>query len=174
MRTLRNLTLLIFLVLSMLLSVHSAEAQSGAEERFPNGFVVRGEFLKFYRAAPDPWLLFGNPISDEIESNGKRLQYFERARFELVNTSKGLKLQLTNLGQLLYDEKQAVPANIPTNSPTCRFFPKYGRSVCYKLLQFYDANNGPVYFGEPISNAELRDGRIVQYFENARLGGRFL
>lgn len=44
--------------------------------------------------------------------------------------------------------------------------------MCYKLLQFYDANNGPFYFGEPISEAELRDGRIVQYFENARFEWR--
>jgi len=172
MRALRTIALITFLTLFALLSVHTADAQTGDEERFPNGLVVRGEFLKFYRAAPDPWLLFGNPISNEIETNGKRVQYFDRAVMELSNNAKPSKVNLANLGSLLYDGERAVTANIPTNSPTCRFFPKNGHSVCYKLLQFYDANNGPFYFGEPISDAELHDGRIVQYFDNARFEWR--
>ncbi len=168
MRMLRNVSLMVVLALCVVLSVHSAVAQAGDEERFANGFVVKGEFLKFYRAAPDSWLLFGNPISNEIESGANRIQYFDRVRMEWNPNEKGAKVVLANLGWMLYDEKQAVSANIPTNSPTCRYFPVKGFSVCYKLLQFYDAYDGPTYFGQPISDAELRDGRIVQYFEFAR------
>jgi hypothetical protein len=41
--------------------------------------------------------------------------------------------------------------------------------VCFAFLQFYDGNNGHVFFGDPISDVEIRDGRYVQYFERARL-----
>jgi hypothetical protein len=42
------------------------------------------------------------------------------------------------------------------------------------FLSFYDAHNGPLILGNPISNAELRDGLYVQYFENGRLEFRLL
>lgn len=172
MRIWRNLFLLAVIACLSAWLVYTAQAQSGDEQQFPNGYTIKGEFFRFYHAAPDPELLFGEPISDEMIINGKRMQYFDRARFELTNTDKGPKIQLSNLGWMLYDDKQSTPANVPTNSPTCRYFPRKGYSVCYKLLQFYEANNGPVYFGDPISDAETRDGRVVQYFENARFEWR--
>jgi hypothetical protein len=150
-------------------AVNSAEAQSGDVERFPGGIVVRGEFLKFYHSVPDPWLLFGYPISNETEINGRRIQYFDRARFELSLNDKSAKVQLANLGWMLNDEIHNIPADSPNTSPTCRYFPKMGHNVCYDFLKFYDANNGQVYFGEPISDMVMRDGRMVQYFDNVRL-----
>lgn len=157
------------------LAVSSVGAQNGDELRFPNGYVVKGEFLKFYRGAPDPELLFGNPISSEIETFGKRVQYFDRARLELLTTDKGSKLQIANLGSFLYDNKGGAE-EVPANSPTCRVFPaaqgQTEHSVCYKFLQFYDANAGLTYFGLPITEAQYRDGYVVQYFENARFEWR--
>jgi hypothetical protein len=156
MRIFRNLFLIAIVTLSIGFVVHSAEAQSGDVERFPGGFVIKGDFLRF-------------PISNEIEVNGKRIQYFDRARFELAMNDKNARVQLANLGWILFDETHAIPANMPTTSPTCRYFPKRGHNVCYNFLQFYDANNGAVFFGEPISEVLMRDGRMVQYFENSRL-----
>jgi hypothetical protein len=57
-------------------------AQSTAVLFFPEtGHYVKGDFLLFYRSAPDPRLLFGYPITEEITSkDGKTVQYFQRAR----------------------------------------------------------------------------------------------
>jgi hypothetical protein len=63
----------------------------------------------------------------------------------------------------------APTALIPTNGSACRFFQQTGKNVCFAFLQFYDGNNGSVFFGDPISDVEIRDGRYVQYFDRARL-----
>jgi hypothetical protein len=134
------------------------------------GYTVQGEFLKFYRSANDPLLVFGYPITDEfIDPQTRRpTQYFQRARFDLVSSSAGEIIELAPLGKLLHTG-DAPLAPIPTNSSACRFFQDPGLSVCYAFLQFYDGNNGPVFFGNPVSNVEIRDGRYVQYFERARM-----
>ena len=41
--------------------------------------------------------------------------------------------------------------------------------VCYLFLQFYDAHDGEKFFGLPISEVRVIDGRLVQYFERARM-----
>jgi hypothetical protein len=135
-----------------------------------NGHIVQGEFLKFYRSAGDALLVFGYPITDEFIDPQTKLktQYFQRARFELVSTSTGQIVQLANLGLLLHTGA-APTASIPTNGSACRFFQPTGKNVCFAFLQFYDGNNGHVFFGDPISDVEIRDGRYVQYFERARL-----
>ena len=164
MRNLRNFFMIAIFVLGVVLTNGTVLAQNGDEEQFPNGFVVRGEFLRFYNSAPDPWLLFGYPISSEMDMNGKRVQYFDRARFELTTNDKGSKIALANLGWSLYDEANVVSSHVPP-SPTCRFFPKNGHNVCYNFLKFYDANNGPLYFGEPVSDVIQLGGQMVQYFD---------
>ncbi len=163
---------LLFWVLILAVSVvgRPAVAQSSDGRYFPEtNKWVRGEFLKFYLSSPDPSVLFGLPISEEmVDLTGTRVQYFERARFELRMTDKGLVVKLANLGWLSI-ENEAPAVDLPVYSPTCRQFPAKGKVVCYDFLKFYDKYNGKVYFGEPITNLEERDGGYVQYFENARL-----
>lgn len=163
---------LVLLVLALMVLVIgqpvAAQSTDGRYFKETNKWV-KGEFLKFYLQAPDPSLLYGLPISNEmIDSTGRKVQYFERARFELVLTSKGPEVKLSNLGKMLV-ENQASVTDFPGYSPTCRYFPKTYKSVCYDFLKFYDKYNGTVYFGDPITNMEYRDGGYVQYFENARL-----
>ncbi len=130
---------------------------------------VQGEFLKFYQSAPDPLTLFGYPITEAFtDQTGRLIQYFQRARFELLMTDKGLTVNLARLGYIMYDEKGTPPGFIE-DPLTCRLFPSTGKNVCYAFLQFYDSYHGEIYFGDPISGAELRNGLIVQYFEKARL-----
>ena len=115
-------------------------------------------------------LLFGYPITDEfIDSTDQiKTQYFQRARFDLVDGPSGQTVQLAPLG--VYSHETGAPtAPFSTNSPTCRAFDATGKSVCYAFLQFYDEYKGSKYFGNPISDAEIRDDRIVQYFERARM-----
>jgi hypothetical protein len=133
------------------------------------GHWVRGQFLQYYQSAPDPLLLFGYPISEEVidPTNGQASQYFQRARFDLVYADQGLTVRQADLGALLYQPgSPAVPLSA---SPTCRRFPVTGKDVCYAFLQFYDAHEGAAYFGNPLSELEIHDGRYVQYFERTRL-----
>jgi hypothetical protein len=115
-------------------------------------------------------LLFGYPITDEFvdPDTHQMTQYFQRALFELLSTNAGQIIQLAPLGQRMHTGS-APTASIPTNGSACRFFQQTGKNVCFAFLQFYDGNNGPIFFGDPISDVEIRDGRYVQYFERARL-----
>ncbi len=150
----------------------------GSEGQFFNdtGFWVRGDFLTFYNNAPDPARLFGNPISDVLPDPirpGLEIQYFERARLDRdPSAPPGSRITLAKLGQLLHDETRPGEAiDFSTNSNMCRTFANR-KLVCYAFLQFYERYNGPVYFGQPISDTEMLDGRLVQYFERARLEWR--
>jgi len=49
-------------------------------------------------------------------------------------------------------------------------FEKTGHAVCFGFMQYYEKYNGAAYFGLPISEVlEINGGRMVQYFEYARM-----
>ncbi len=140
---------------------------------FNTGHTVSGPFLNQYYSLSDPLDIYGLPITDEFEgmsSSGiTTVQYFTKARFDLVKGINGdEQISVANLGELMYPGPGPL-APVPTDGPTCRFFQVTGKNVCYAFLQFYDANNGPVNFGNPISDLEVREGRYVQYFEKVRM-----
>jgi len=156
------------LVLFILLSTWGpAQAQSSDVLYFPEtGHYVKGVFLTFYNTAKDPKLVYGYPITEQITArDGKTVQYFQRARFEL---SASNHVQLTPLGTLTYQPQSPLPVN--TNNG-CEQYPT-GHKVCFTFLDFYKANGGPNQFGNPISPFESADGLIVQYFEGARFEWR--
>jgi len=134
---------------------------------FPEtGHTLRGVFLVYYKSAKDPQLVYGYPITEQMKSrDGKTVQYFQRARFELTNTQT---IQLTPLGALTYKPKSPMTINNPN---ACETYAT-GFSVCLTFLEFYKANGGPAQFGNPISPFESSDGLIVQYFESARFEWR--
>jgi hypothetical protein len=130
------------------------------------GHSVRGTFLQFYKSAKKPQLVYGYPITEQIISrDGKTVQYFQRARFELTTTQS---VQLTTLGRFTYQPKSPMTINNPN---ACQVYPT-GFPVCLTFLDFYKANGGPTQFGNPISPFESSDGLIVQYFEGARFEWR--
>ena len=156
------------LVLIVLLSTWgTVQAQSADVLYFPEtGHYVKGAFLQYYNAAKDPQLVYGYPITEQITArDGKTVQYFQRARFELTNENR---IQLTPLGALTYQQKSPIPINTGNG---CEQYPM-GYSVCFTFLDFYKANGGPSQFGNPISPFESADGLIVQYFEGARFEWR--
>ena len=65
------------------------------------GHWVWGEFLKTYNSVTDPVFYFGNPITDDFTDPVTRahVQYFEKARFDLVDTDEGPRIQMAPLGQ---------------------------------------------------------------------------
>jgi len=161
-----------FLALTVVLSSWgSAKAQSADVQYFPEtGHNVRGDFLQFYSRANDPKLVFGYPITEQITSrDGKTVQYFQRARFELgTNASGNPRVQLTLVGKAAYQSGDQLNIN---NSSGCQLF-STGYRVCFTFLDFYRANGGAEQFGNPISPFEYRENLIVQYFEKARFEWR--
>lgn len=170
MKVAQRIAVLFLFLIPMLTSRGSVKAQSAGVLYFPEtGHNVKGDFLTYYKSAGDPKLLFGYPITEQITSkDGKTVQYFQRARFELTGNSSG-KVQLTALGQALY--KSGSPQLNINNSSGCESFPT-GFGVCFAFLDFYKLNGGPAQFGNPISPFEFHENLIVQYFERARFEWR--
>lgn len=165
---------LIFLFIILLLSLdgQSSHAQSERALFFPEtGHWVTGEFLSAYENSDDPALLLGFPITDDFTDpkTGQKRQYFQKALLVLnPNAPTEARIQQVLLGQLLYE-----PGKAPTYNPSasaCRDFPDTGYQyrVCYAFLDFFEAHGGVAQFGYPISNFEIHDGWLVQYFQKAR------
>ena len=171
MKVIRRLAIL-FLGLSILLSNRgTVSAQSPTVQFFPEtGHHVKGDFLRFYKSVPDPILIFGYPITEQITSkDGKTVQYFQRARFELrADLPEAQRVQLTPVGQMLYQPADQLKL---TNTAGCDPFPT-GFSVCFAFLDFFKASGGAAQFGNPISPFEFHENLIVQYFERARFEWR--
>src|SRR5215208_7028501 len=161
-----------FLVLIMLLTEWATvRAQSADVQFFPEtGHSIKGEFLRFYQRVRDPKLVFGYPITEQVASkDGKTVQYFQRARFELrTNLPENQRVQLTLLGQSIYAPSDQLNLS---NTAGCDAFPS-GYSVCFAFLDFYKANGSTAQFGNPISPFEFHESLIVQYFEKARFEWR--
>ena len=137
---------------------------------FPEtGQCVYGEFFRTYTSIPNPEQIFGYPISRQFQpQNSDRIvQYFEKARFEFIpGNPPELSVQITPLGKYMYEPGPVLP--IPKNFPTCRLFSETGYQVCYEFLEFFERNGGALVFGYPISNFEIHENRIVQYFQRTR------
>lgn len=162
----------VFLILALLIATIPLAVKAQSSDSVyvsETGHWLWGDFLRTYNSVTDPLLYFGYPITDDFldPQTNQRVQYFQRARFDLVDTAEGPMVQIAPLGSLLHEEGAEL-ADIPREGPTCRNF-NSGLTVCYAFLQFYDAYNGAAWFGEPISEVEVADGHYVQYFENIRM-----
>lgn len=148
----------------------AVHAQASNVEYFAQtGHFVRGEFLQYYRSVSNPILLFGYPLTEVFTSkDGKTVQYFQRARFE-VSTDPAQAVTLTPLGREVYSPGRQLVIN---NQFACRSFSETGYSVCFAFLEFFEQHGGVNRFGYPISPFEFHNNQIVQYFENARFEWR--
>jgi hypothetical protein len=121
---------------------------------------------------------FGYPITEEYirESDGKIVQYFERARFELLVSNGQPVVELGLLGKeyvALYDRDFPKPAPFMSTS-TARYFPETGYSIQGHFKTYWETHGGISIFGFPISEqitVRLSDGQDhrVQYFERVRM-----
>ncbi|HUF38483.1 MAG TPA: hypothetical protein VMN57_08170 [Anaerolineales bacterium] len=165
MRKSYRAALAIFALLVLAAAVSGAgDSQSEARELFPTRHSVEGAFLDFYRAIPNPELIYGYPITEAFtDETGLRVQYFQRARFELRPDG----VVLTPLGSVLYHPGRPRSV-LNTGSGGCRGFDS-GFRVCGGFLAFFNAHGGVEQFGRPISPVEQDGVRHVQYFDYARL-----
>jgi hypothetical protein len=160
---------LLILILIGSTTWQSSLAQSGEEYFDETGHVVAGEFLTAYRSVPNPIQIYGYPITDAFQDTTRNLlvQYFQKTRFELDPAGRfGSRVKISPLGEYLYTPGPQAP--LVVNPGACRTFAPDGYRVCYSFLDFFDRNGGEKQFGLPISNAEIHNGRTVQYFQNAR------
>ena len=166
MKTARIFATLILVFVVFWASWGNVHAQSADVKYFAEtGHNVRGEFLKFYNNARDPILLYGYPITEQfISRDGKTVQYFQRARFELTNSNT---IALTPIGRALHQPTTPLDAKNPF---ACDLFA--GIPVCYAFLDFYKANGGAAQFGNPLAPAEQQGDLFMQYFEYARFEWR--
>jgi len=154
----------VFLILLLPLSIWGPAKAQTEVKYFPESeHYVRGAFLQYYNAAKDPVQVYGYPITEQITArDGKTVQYFNKARFEITSDNQ---VVLTPLGRLMYTPQNPLPIN---SVKGCQEY-ETGYNVCLDFLKLYKANGENRQFGDPISSFEYApNGLLVQYFEGAR------
>ena len=138
------------------------------------GQYVCDEFLAYFNAHGG-LEIFGYPRSQSFFDTalGRKVQYFQRARFEMYSENpEPYRVQQGLLGDELGFNKfpPAVPEDIPdVNSTVHYYFPETGHTVSFSFLQFLRENGGLDVFGYPRSEFMFEDGYIVQYFQRMRV-----
>lgn len=166
-KRIRCIISIIALWLALMILPSGTEAQAQSVRYFPEtGHNVRGEFLEFFDQHGG-LRIFGYPITEEFTLDGRTVQYFQRARFELhLENQPPYRVQLGLLGQEL--GKQAPAVENKGYSLFQRYFPETGHHVAFAFLTFFDDSGGVDDFGYPITEFVSENGRIVQYFQRAK------
>lgn len=139
------------------------------------GHNITGAIKTFYEARGDV-AIFGLPLTEVIVENGRQVQYFERARFELhPELPNAYFVSLTHLGRQLTRGRTGGPfaPAAPRGQPSA-YFRETAHNVGPTFFAFWNQRGGLPVFGyplsEPFEEASPTDGvvRLVQYFERAR------
>ena len=153
--------------------VSGTQSEHSSLEFFPSsGYWIGGKIKSFYNSTHNPKKIFGLPVSDEFIDaiSGHRFQYFEKARLEIHVRENGEEyVKVAPLGSLFYEPGE------PLNNPSiggCKSIGDIGFLVCFDFLDFFEQYGGVELFGNPISEFEIHNGWIVQYFENFRFEWR--
>jgi hypothetical protein len=133
--------------------------------------TVHGAFLTFFNRHGGVGI-FGNPLSEVFSEGGQSVEYFERARLALA----GRQISVSALGALLTDGRRFPRIPAFSSTATKLYFPGTGHALSGRFLAFWQAHQGSLVFGPPISeplreqNGDgTRRAYLVQYFRNARL-----
>ncbi len=130
--------------------------------QFANGHTVRGAFRRFWQAT-DGATYFGAPLTAAHWVDGRTVQYFERARFELDLDGA---VQLAPLGAHELARQGDQPEAAQARS-SCEFVAATRHNVCGGLRELWERAQNVV--GAPLTEAVRQDSVLVQYFERARL-----
>jgi hypothetical protein len=153
-------------------------SQSGEDDRCRyfarTGHYVCDEFLEYFESRGG-LEIFGYPLSEPFEDlthEGLWVQYFQRARMEW-HPDNPIPYQV-QLG-LLVDElghryPPASPDEIPAPDDAAhQYFPETKHVVSYAFLDTFREKGGLDIFGYPRSEFMYEAGKIVQYFQRARM-----
>lgn len=148
------------------------------------GQYLHGTFRKFYEAHGG-MAIFGFPLTPIISDGALRVQYFERARFEVpVGHDDTNEVTLTRIGahfisQLTPADLAQLPfAGVDKPSDTSvRYFGQTRHTLRGGFLSFWEKNGALQIFGYPMSEEFVQSiqGELVrvQYFERVRLEMHF-
>jgi hypothetical protein len=147
-----------------------AAAQSGGRYFPETGHTLDGRFLGFFDRYGGAEI-FGYPITESFRdpTSNQLIQYTENAQFEWQLDDEGNGFaSLRPLGEILGGW------HLPDSSGQgegrgCRYFEQSGHASCYSFLSFFSSHGGQDLFGLPISDFEIQNDRIVQYFQYFRL-----
>ena len=132
--------------------------------------TVRSDFLGFFDAYGGVES-FGLPLTGEMEVDGWKMQYFEKARLEYhPENEPAYRVTAGWLGEVLRRRQPPIPTGHipPANNSRRRYYPQTGHTLSGDFLTYFDSNGGKVRFGYPISEPFLWEGRITQDFQSAR------
>jgi len=167
---------------------------------FPEtGHSIDGEFKRYYEthglelgdsgiSDRESLALFGYPVSEPFDETNPedgqryRVQYFERARFELHPENQDpYRVLLGRLGfTSLSRQRQGVEPRIPNPEQPglgagCGRFPETGYDLCPPFADFWQRSGGLPVYGFPIINARNEanptDAKtyLTQWYERERL-----
>lgn len=149
----------------------SAAPTQSARLYSATGHSLRGAFLNYFDKYGGV-RIFGYPISEEVQENGRPVQYFERQRFEYYKEAAGTsnEVQGSRLGATIAKGKVSTNPVSPVASTSNRiYFKETGHSISYPFMDFWEYNGDLRIFGYPISEIVNENGNTVQYFERARM-----
>jgi hypothetical protein len=75
-------------------------------------------------------------------------------------------------GALAWGFLLAIPTSAQQPITSCtvvQYFPETGHNVCDRFLTFFNARGGVEIFGYPLTEWFIEEGRLVQYFQRARM-----
>jgi len=141
---------------------------------FPEtGHWVTGDFLTFFdqHGGLD---IFGYPRTERMVSDGRVVQYFQRARFESwPQNPPPYNVQLMLIGDAVMGPGDPpIPASqIPSpNDPNRTYFPQTGHTISGAFRDFFNAHGGLMIFGYPTSEQYVGpSGFVIQRFQRARM-----
>ncbi len=146
---------------------------------------VAADFLAYWKANGG-LAQFGYPVTEMFTDTNPddkkvyKVQYFERARFELHPEHAGTPyaVELGRLGAIVITgrlaEKPFVQVPRVDDTADRRFFPEAGHTLSGAFKAYWDSHGGVAIFGfplcEPFDEKSATDGKTysVQYFERNR------
>jgi hypothetical protein len=161
---------ILLVICTMLFSIASASAASGDTEDvvryFPEtGHNLIGQAKAFYDRHGGE-AIFGRPISEVVTDGEVRMQYFERARFEL--RPEGISLTLIGRAVSAGRTEPAFAQRAESLARDRSYYPQTGHTLGGAFEWFWRSHGGLAIFGYPISEEFVEQGVLVQYFERAR------
>ncbi len=168
-----RVSIAVFVCLLVFWPARPAVAAPSARYFPETGHWVTGKFLAFFEANGG-LDIFGYPRTEMMVSDGREVQYFQRARFESWPENRPpYDVQLMLIGDAVMGPADPpIPARqIPSPSDASRtYFPQTGHTISGAFRDFFNRHGGLMIFGYPTSEP-YRDasGFLIQRFQRARM-----
>lgn len=163
----------LLLIFSLLIVAGPIPATAQTDLRYipETGHYVRGAF-RYYWERNGGVAVFGYPLTEEyFRSDGRIVQWFERARFELASGNPAV-VELGRIGVETTGDRIFPQVPPFTTTKDRRYIPQTGHSLRGLFRNAWETRGAERVFGWPISEeiSEQINGQwtLVQYFERAR------